>query len=98
MPDWYILQPIILVVLSTVASITSCEEFVMRQRREHVHHHQYGEEGSGGSERVDPHSGDHCVDVSYYANVTYRPTTEICCGTVMEKECKNKQKKVSQSY
>ena len=72
----------------------------MRQRREHVHHHHKDgeEESGGGSVGVDPHSGDHCVDVSYYANVTYRPSTEICCGTVMEKECKNKQKKVSQSY
>ena len=84
-----------------VVGLASCEEFVMRQRtgkssEDYPEQDRSGHRGGGGGgEVVDPHSGDHCVDVSYYGNVTYKPATEICCDTVLQKDCQNKRKKVS---
>ena len=69
------------------------EEYVSRQRRAHIGPgHQ---DSQGHPVHPDLHSGEHCVDVSFWGNLTYEPSQETCCETVLQKHCHDKEENVS---
>jgi len=72
-----------------VVGLAHGEEYVSRQRRAHIgpgHHDTPG--------HPDLHSGEHCVDVSFWGNLTYEPSQETCCETTLQKHCHDKEEKV----
>ena len=61
-----------------LASLVQCEGTLIRQGKSHP-----GQNNTSD----DIHNGTHCVDVSYWGNVTKEDYEETCCETILMKKC-----------